>query len=157
MSLIGDFSLHKMATKDHKDILQYSCRICGEIAEGAALTNIERFKRLGWKSKKSEDVSYVLQKQHGVILENDKEEVHPSKICSKCKERISSVYKNEFVIPLELFDFKEHCDNDCVICNAYHNALVSKTPAERGRPKRKGASATHLLVVTKIQKLQFHL
>ena len=77
-----------MATKDH--ILQYFCRICGEIAKGAALTNNERFERLGWKSKKSEDVSYVLQKQYGVILENDKEEVHPSKICSKYKECISS-------------------------------------------------------------------
>ena len=83
--------LHKMATEDH--ILEYFCRICGEIAKSAALTNNERFERLGWKSKKSEDVSYVLQKQYGEILENDKEDVHPSKICSKCKERISSVYK----------------------------------------------------------------
>ena len=55
--------------ESHKEMLQYFCRICREIAPGDTLINKEKFKKLGWKSKTSEDVEYVLQKQYKTLVE----------------------------------------------------------------------------------------
>ena len=97
-----------MTLKSHKEILQYFSRICGEIAPGDTLTNKEKFKILGWKSKTSEDVEYVLQKQYKTLVESDNELVHPNKICGKCKGRVSSsAFEKDMVIPLEVFTFQE--------------------------------------------------
>ena len=89
--------------------------------------------------KTSEDVEHVLRKQYKTLAENDNELVHPHKICGKCKERVSSAFEKDMVIPLEVFTFQEHSDNNCSLCDAYQSALISKTPAKRGRPKRKAS------------------
>ena len=95
-----------------------------------------------WKSKTSEDVEYVLRKQYKTLVDNDNELVHPNKICGKCKGRVSSVLEKDMVISLEVFTFQEHSDNNCSLCDAYQSALMSKTHAKRGRPKRKASGGS---------------
>ena len=111
-----------MTSKSYKEILQYFCRICGEITPGDTLTNKEKLKELGWKSKTSEDVEYVFRKQYKTLAENDNELVHPNKICGKCKGCVSSAFEKDMVIPLEVSTFQEHSDSNCSLCDAYQQS-----------------------------------
>ena len=96
-------------------------------------------KKLEWKSKTSEDVEYDLRKQYKTPVENDNELVHPNKISGKCKGRVSSAFEKDMVIPLEVFTFQEHNDNNCSLCDAYKNALIS---AKRGRLREKASGGS---------------
>ena len=102
-----------------------------------------------------EDVEYVLRKKYETLAENDNELVHPHKICGKCKERVSSAFEKDMVIPLEDFTFQEHSDNNCSLCDAYQSALYQRLLLRGVDQKEKHQVAVYQVRVKKLHDFCF--
>ena len=107
---------------EHANCLKYFCRLCREICNSKFLKNPKLFRNSGWKNKTSKDVDYILKNIDGIDTLKDRENVHPLKICSKCKDHVNAWEKPSKPEKKVKATFIEH-SLDCKVCKIYHEKL----------------------------------
>ena len=123
----------------HANCLKYFCRLCGEICNSKFLKNPKLFRNSGWKNKTAKDVDYILKNIYGIDTSKDRENVHPPKICNKCKDHVNAWEKPSKPEKKMKATFIEH-SLDCKVCKIYHEKLEESDCQDSTKLKRKTLS-----------------
>ena len=76
---------------------------------------------------------------HGIDTSKDRENVHPPKICNKCKDHVNALEKSSKPGKNMKATFIEH-SLDCKVCKIYHEELEESDCQDSTKLKRKTPS-----------------
>ena len=100
----------------HLHMLKFFCHLCGSSVPANKQKDPKKLRNIGWKNKTVKDVKDALLEHYHIDVDVDNKQVYPPKICSGCKEHISSLSKSVNVSLTKVFMFQEHIEVDCHVC-----------------------------------------
>ena len=99
----------------HLALLQRCCRLCG-IQTSKQLHPLIPFNSF-------------IKKELNIDLSRDNMSVHPSRMCSKCKVKLTSMIGSVNVKPFEFAEFSEHApEGYCTVCNPPSKSTLNEEP-----------------------------
>ena len=110
----------------HLHMLKFFCHLCGSSVPANKQKDPKKLRNIGWKNKTVKDVKDALLEHYNIDVDEDNKQVHPPKICSRCKEHISSLSKSVNVSLTKVFMFQEHIEVDCHVCTEYEDTCIEK-------------------------------
>lgn len=118
--------------KYHRENLQRSCRICGEYSG----SKTKQYFRECQKFANQILITF------GVDVENDSQDICPTKMCNKCYIKCFKKEKNNnFKVPIDTCIWLPHQQDNCDICQTFqtfHNGgRKRKNTRSKGRPAKK--------------------
>ena len=134
-------------------MLKFFCRLCGSSVPANKQKDPKKLRNIGWKNKTVKDVKDALLEHYNIDVDEDNKQVHPPKICSRCKEHISSLSKSMNVSLIKVFMFKEHIEVDCHVCTEYEDTCIEKHETE-DKPKNETGVITKKEQIPSILPLQ---
>ena len=123
----------------HQNELQKFCRVCGKlVSRNRVIFSCEQHKD-------------IISKAFGVLVCEDKPEIHPTSLCHSCYNVLMRWKKatesgRQYQPSVEVFSWKAHSQDQCTICQHFNSTSIGGRPKKKRNPGRPATISTRRLI-----------